>query len=260
MTNPAGLAPDPVLRNIQKPLFLRKPTSFEELRRSRDILRPLDKACSHQQVWPFSLRDCPNTYEFRRTAAVKHPLRAKCATPEKYTTYDHDYGVYARPRAPEEEPPRAPSQDSKRSGFIPESKRYDSRHTIQDPDKKDSKSTRGSSKGSQRSMGSKHSSGARSTGELSMYRTANANELRDQFEKQELDFLHPSAHATLTKLGHINRMGKGLQMTTTGWGDCEWSPAKFPSQIKGSTDKQIHLIQAVHTLNLRSPDWTNTIR
>eukprot|EP00746_Dinoflagellata_sp_MGD_P160386 gnl/MRDRNA2_/MRDRNA2_87116_c0_seq1.p1 gnl/MRDRNA2_/MRDRNA2_87116_c0~~gnl/MRDRNA2_/MRDRNA2_87116_c0_seq1.p1 ORF type:complete len:259 (+),score=28.40 gnl/MRDRNA2_/MRDRNA2_87116_c0_seq1:76-777(+) len=233
MTNPGGLAPDPVLRNLQKPLFLRKPTSFKELRESKDILRPVDKACSHQQVWPFSLRECPNAYEFRRTAAVKHPLRAKCATPEKYSTYDHDYGVYARPRAMEEVPPRPPSIDSKRS------------HRSQ---------------GSQRSMGSRHSSGARSTGELSMFRTANANDLRDQFNNQELDFLHPSAHMTLTKLGHLNRTGKGLQCTTAGWGDCVWSPANFPSQIMGTTDKQINLIQTVHTLNLRSPDWTNTIR
>eukprot|EP00397_Hematodinium_sp_SG-2012_P052895 GEMP01062827.1.p1 GENE.GEMP01062827.1~~GEMP01062827.1.p1 ORF type:complete len:142 (+),score=20.44 GEMP01062827.1:106-531(+) len=56
------------------------------------------------------------------------------------------------------------------------------------------------------------------------------------------------------------RQVRPLELTVQGWAGTVWTPAKFPGQIMGMTDRQVHLIQKIHTLNLRSPDLLNIIR
>lgn len=254
-----------VVEGYHRPLFLQTPNTWESLRASEGfILRPVDKAMRNAQIYPTAIRESDQFNEIRRTAQIKHPLRPKCATPDKSTTYEHDFRPIAiLPRvpvisAPKDEPavPKLPPpQDQDERPDRPAS----SASVIHPP--RPASSASADPPGSARSARSAYSERPRSVGSCGRY---SARGDRRQLAKpsgtpnlMQLGYrdLQPGLRDTLSVLNELSRASKSMRVTTAGWGD-----AQAVKQILGNSDRQVHLIQTIHAMKLRSADMTNLIR
>lgn len=75
------------------PLFMRKPENIDTMHLREHTIVPTDKGVIRHQRFPYSLTEFNGSLEIKRTAGVKHSLRAKVHTPEQMTTYEHDFDV-----------------------------------------------------------------------------------------------------------------------------------------------------------------------
>jgi len=248
-----------------RPLFRQTANTWESLRASEGLLlRPVDKAISHRQIYPTVVRESDKFNEIRRTAHIKHPLRARCATPDKYTTYEHDFRPIAifprvpkisvpkeRPEVPKISVPKERPEIPKPSP--PQDQDDDCPLRPDELPPRPASSASVAPPGSARSARSVPSQRPRSVG--SMGRHSARGEQRHPARRmgtpdpQQISGLRD----TLSMLNELSRATKSkLSFTTAGWGDGE-----FHKQLLGHSDRQICLIQTIHGMKLRSPDMTN---
>lgn len=260
------MAAHKVVEGYHRPLFLQTPNTWESLRATEGvILRPVDKALRNPQVYPTAVRESDQFNEIRRTAHIKHPLRPKCATPDKSTTYEHDFRPIAiLPRVPTisapKEKPAVPSipQPQDQEGEHPD--RPASSASVAPPPRPASSASvdpPGSAR-SARSAQSERSRSVRSSGRYSARDDRRHPARRSGTPAlMQLGYrdMQPGLPDTLSVLNQLSRATKAMRVTTAGWGD-----AQAMKQILGQSDRQVHLIQTIHAMKLRSPDTTNLIR
>lgn len=221
-------------RGTRAPLFIRDSVDFPFLRKENILQNPLDKHVARHQVWPYALNIEGDVLRTQRTADVKHHLRRKCHTPEKLSTYEHDYTVLKRKIQPGDLSVGGTSATGKR-----ETPHVHEEEASPHAKKDNIESDRGS--------------------HVSRFRATAALRSRAMFQEGGYDNLHTTQAQTYEKLRNLKRNGRPLQLTMSGWGDTAWSPARFPSQALGHTERQIELIQKIHTMNLRAPDIAHSI-
>lgn len=221
-------------RGTRAALFHRSDVDFSQLRQNNVTQVPADKHIARHQVFPYALNVDHKTLRTQRTAEVKHPLRRKCHTPEKLSTYEHDFTVLKR---------RVRDDELKVGGLTSFGLARTDTHTGSTPppvrDGIDSD---------------------RAGSNVSRFRSTTAFRSRGEFHEGGFDKLHDTQADTFGKLRSAKSAGRPMQLTMGGWGDTSWSPARFPGQIMGHTERQVNLIQTVHTLNLRAPDIAHIIR
>jgi len=202
----------------------------QRLYNSQPLARDLrDRSSRHKLVYPYSLQEHHGNLEVQRTAPIKHHLRRKCRTPDKISTYAHDFAFI----------------NSENVG--------------------DNRSVRSSSSRATRSVRSTATTGSRGPrlpGTASVpykqeLRQPCDSSYRDRFEDEGDRYY--STGDTFQRLRGLNSTNQPLQITTTGWGDTKWAPNKFPEMIKGESERRNHLVQTIQTLNLRSKDLLNVI-
>ncbi|KAF4678709.1 hypothetical protein FOZ60_016232, partial [Perkinsus olseni] len=159
-----------------------------------------------------------------RTAPIKHHLRAKVRTPDKISTYEHDYSsIQMRPKLSITKEAAGSSSSTDVTGIS---------------------SSRSYSSSSSRSIASSMSASSHVPGKG----------------------LTTERHHRLTAMGTVERLSS-LQRSLSGpihlaindWSGSWWSPKAYPQMCEGGTDRQLHLRQMVHRLNLRSPDLLNHV-
>jgi hypothetical protein len=207
----------------------------QRLYNSQPVPRELrDQNERHKLIYPYSLQEHHDNLEVQRTAPIKHHLRRKCRTPDKISTYNHDFAFI------NSENIKGQLNDDVRSARSATSRR-----------------TR-----SVRSTATTGSKGPRLPGtQAAPYkpelRQPTDLHYRDRFE-DEADRYYTHGD-TFQRMRGLGSTGRPLQITTTGWGDTRWTPAQFPEMIKGESERRNHLVQTIQTLNLRSKDLLNVI-
>jgi hypothetical protein len=213
------------MRKVQNPRFYNSQPLPRELR---------DRNERHKLIYPYSLQEHHGNQEVQRTAGVKHHLRRKCRTPDKISTYNHDYTYI-----------NSENVDKQLSDDV-----------------RSARSVKSMATRSVRSTATTGSKGPRLPGtqpvpyKPELRQPVNEHD-RLRFEDEGDRYY---AHGdTFQRLRGLGSTGRPVQITCTGWGDTKWSPAHFPELIKGESERRNHLVQTIQTLNLRSKDLLNVI-
>eukprot|EP00411_Alexandrium_monilatum_P019620 CAMPEP_0175249628 /NCGR_PEP_ID=MMETSP0093-20121207/34740_1 /TAXON_ID=311494 /ORGANISM="Alexandrium monilatum, Strain CCMP3105" /LENGTH=209 /DNA_ID=CAMNT_0016543857 /DNA_START=93 /DNA_END=722 /DNA_ORIENTATION=+ len=177
-----------------------------------------DTAVRDLQAFPRHIREVGSRQELRRTAPVKHHLRAMVDRGEMFTTYEHDFGLATRAK------PRSSSAAASEAGRSPAHSSVPSRH---------------STGTSYRSREASEGSAALAAG-VSLGAT-----LKDP--------AGTSGPATPSKLRAASTPTAPLRVTVRGAAPA-WTPHSHPSMIMGMSTKRVGLLQTVNTLGLRSSE------
>merc|ERR1711862_709615 len=80
-------------------------------------------------------------------------------------------------------------------------------------------------------------------------REQHANIERESYKRGEKSFLQSGGTDTMFKLRQLQKAGRGLDISVSGWAGIQYTPQKFPNLFRGTTDKEINFIQTGHCLN-----------
>lgn len=231
MTNPGGLlAPD--RKKDMAPLYPRHHLQVEEApRRPRDL-----------QVWPRHFREMHDRQELRRTAPIKHHLRAMADRNEMLTTYEHDFAVMTRPN------PKGSSTGFGASfygtGGRPPARNYWS----------EGASSQGSLSPSRRIAAPRPWESGSPGSEDDDARSIRSSRSMGHLGATERDPAGTLGYSTFRKMDRMRSQSVPMKLNLTGWGDLRWSPKSHPSMVMGMTSQTSGLEQMTKIMNLRAPD------
>ncbi|CAD7934847.1 unnamed protein product [Amoebophrya sp. A120] len=171
-----------------------------------------------QMVYPYSVQKFPEQTVFRRTAAIKNHLRSQARNCDRMSTYDHDFG--RRQEAIGWDSARSVSARTeayRAEDQLPTSAALSARK--EDPE----------------------------------LRNKVARSGRKDFEDGKRNYFQSGGTRTMGTLQDLQQQGRGLQINPAGWAGTHFTPHKFPNEFRGGTDRQVGIVQKIHTLNLRGP-------
>mmetsp|Transcript_14446 Transcript_14446/g.36156 ORF Transcript_14446/g.36156 Transcript_14446/m.36156 type:complete len:212 (-) Transcript_14446:731-1366(-) len=172
-----------------------------------------------QMVYPYSVQKLGGDTVFRRTAAIKNHLRTQARNCDRMSTYDHDFG---RRR---------------------ESIGWDSARSV---------SARTEAEVAEDILPSGNVPSARKLDPELRNQTAKQN--RDDILSGRKSYFQSGGTRTMSQLQKLQEEGRGLNINPAGWAGTHYTPYKFPNEFRGGTDRQLGVLQKIHTLNLRAPD------
>jgi len=78
--------------------------------------------------------------------------------------------------------------------------------------------------------------------------------VRKDVQDGKMNWYQTTGSHPIDSLQRFRDMGRPLEVNVSGWGGIHFTPHKFPREIKGGSDRQCHITQSIHMLNLRAPD------
>ncbi|CAD7942621.1 unnamed protein product [Amoebophrya sp. A25] len=190
-------------------------------RRRSDMMGPEIQ----QMVYPFSVQKFGENTVMKRTAAIKNHLRTQARDSDRVSTYEHDY-----------------------SRRVEAGVGWDSARSVS--------SRTEAEKAESKLPSDQVLSSRKSNPEL---RNSVSRKKREDYEEGKKHYLQSGGTRTLGVLQRLQEEGRGLNVNPSGWAGTHFTPAKFPSEFRGGTDRQIKLVQSIHNLNLRAPDLYHRI-